>query len=875
MNHSTVMLKLGKKKLLAAAITSAALGASSATMAQNEGSSAETTEEEVVITGIRSSLKAALDTKRNSTSIVDAINSEDIGKFPDKNVADSLQRIPGISVDRGWGEGRDIFVRGTNSTMNRTLMNGQNVASAYWWANDNPSRGFNYSILASELVASLEVYKSPQAKHDEGSIGGMVNVITRKPLDLNPLSVHVTAEYQYSELPDKWDPQLSGLVSWSNPDETFALLGSYSSQKRTMRRDGLEAFPTNSLYDVQDQDGNVTSNVYAAWGGGSAIFSQDRQRDTANLTAQFKPNENWDMSLNYVSSEMDMDNNNQNYLWIIGGTAVAREGQNDLIYAENPEFITTSDGNQAVVGGTFNVRPDDFSQPSTAAGVAIEPIYRKAYVESQVTDFSLDYTSDNVEAHAQIGVTSAVGGSSEDVGYWFEGVSRTRVTQGEDKVEVEYLDLDPTDHSALTMTSARDWVREMTDDEWYAQGDVTFNFNHAFLSNIEAGLKYRDHTIENTRQDGADNPSHPAWQDISMDQVSGGLTPELHGEAATAGSLTQYAWIDGGLAQDVIHPMFDAGVMEYTFDTKAYYELSEQITAAYTQANFDSGIASGNVGIRVINTDQSSKAYIDGELDTITRSYTDILPSINAIFNLEEELIVRAAASRAMARPTFNNLSANLIVDATSGVATAGNPELDPTYSDQMEVGAEWYFQESSILSGTLFHKQLDTYIISTTQDETIDGTTYSVTRPSNADSGAKLTGIELQWQQEITNGFGLVTNYTWTEADTPNGLELPGNSKNQMNLSGYYENDTFSVRLSYNYRDESYGGEVSGSQTKNAAYGQWDLTSNVNIGDMFEIFFTGVNLTNEIVKTTTSDGLPIGFYENGPRYSIGARFKF
>ncbi|WNO11201.1 TonB-dependent receptor [Teredinibacter sp. KSP-S5-2] len=876
-----------KKNKLAYSISLIILGASADALAQTDNNKVE---EEVLVTGIRSSLIAALDSKRNSTSIIDAINSEDIGKFPDKNVADSLQRIPGISVDRIWGEGRDIFVRGTDSTMNRTLMNGQNVSSAYWWANDNASRGFNYSILASELVSALEVYKSPQARHDEGSIGGMVNVITRKPLDLDPLTIQASAEYQYSELPDEWDPQISALASWSTPDQTFGVLASINSQKRTVRRDGLEAFLTNSSYTVVDQDNNQTEDVYAAWGGGSAIFRQDRERTTANLTLQFKPTDELDMSLNFVNSDMDMDNNNQNYLWIIGGTAVSADdwnaanptrmvtSGNEVIDATNPEFVTTSDGRQALVGGVFNS-----ADPNAPSGVAIEPIYRKAYVESQVVDFDLEYETDSLTGHFQAGVTSAKGGSSEDVGYWFEAKSRTEVTLGPDLVEVDYLDIDPTDHSVLTMGSARDWVREMTDDEWYMQGDLKFNLNASFISSIETGLKYRNHVIENVRDNGTTDNTDPSWRVISMDEVSGGLTPTLHQETATSGSLTQYAWIDGGLAQQVIHPMFDAGSMVYGFDYNAYYELTEKISAAYVQANIEAGDLTGNFGFRVIQTEQTSKAYQGSDEGGTTtyslvsqdRTYTDILPSLNLIYNVSDELILRGAASRAMARPTFTNLSANIVINATSGVASAGNPELEPTYSNQLEFGGEWYFQEASILSASIFYKDLDTYVISETQTENIDGENISVTRPSNAAEGADLLGLELQWQQEIYKGLGVITNYTWTDADTPNELELPGNSENQMNIAGYYENDMFGVRLSYNYRDESYGGQISGSQQRTEAYGQWDLTANATINDMFNVYMTGVNLTNETVNISTSDGLPIGFYENGSRYSVGVRVKF
>ena len=247
-----------QKKAIANAISavlltsSFSLLAADETQATNEQNAKNKDMEVIQVTGIRKSMAESLYLKKDADSIVDAISAEDVGKFPDKNVADSLQRIPGISVDRTFGEGRDVFVRGTGNGLNRTLMNGQNVASAYWWANDNASRGFNYTMLPSELVSRLKVFKSPQAKLDEGSIGGSVIVHTRRPMELDPIVIQGTVESVYSELPDAVDPQLSGLASWTNEEHSFGVLASYSFQKREVRRDGLEAFPTNSLYSSAD-----------------------------------------------------------------------------------------------------------------------------------------------------------------------------------------------------------------------------------------------------------------------------------------------------------------------------------------------------------------------------------------------------------------------------------------------------------------------------------------------------------------------------------------------------------------------------------------------------------------------------------------------
>ena len=188
--------------------------------------------EEVIVTGIRGSLQESLETKRFASSVVDAISAEDIGKFPDKNVADSLARITGVSVTRGFGEGEKIAVRGTSPDQNRTLLNGAAVASADWFVLDNPSRAFNYTLLPSTIVSGLEVFKSPQADIQEGSLGGTVMLRTRRPLDMDANSGVVQVQGMYSETSEEWDPNVSALYSWKNDAETLGFNVSLTKQDR-------------------------------------------------------------------------------------------------------------------------------------------------------------------------------------------------------------------------------------------------------------------------------------------------------------------------------------------------------------------------------------------------------------------------------------------------------------------------------------------------------------------------------------------------------------------------------------------------------------------------------------------------------------------
>jgi iron complex outermembrane receptor protein len=183
-------------------------------------------------------------------------------------------------------------------------------------------------------------------------------------------------------------------------------------------------------------------------------------------------------------------------------------------------------------------------------------------------------------------------------------------------------------------------------------------------------------------------------------------------------------------------------------------------------------------------------------------------------------------------------------------------------------------------LSATVFSKKLDTFIYTSTATENVGGVMRSVTRPHNADNGETVNGLEVQWQQAFGNGFGTVVNYTLTDAKTGalaggQKLNVVGNSRNQLNVSGYFEKNSYSLRLSYNYRSKSYGGLDEGGQDVTSPYGQWDASANWDITPRLSLFASAVNITNSVIRTNTTDGLPVGVYENGSRYSLGLRAKF
>lgn len=829
--------------------------------------------EELLVTGIQGSLRRNVAIKREADAVVDALNAEEAGKFPDKNIADSLQRIPGVSVDRIWGEGRDIYIRGTDKDINRTLMNGQNVASAYWWANDNPSRGFNYTILASELISSLRVYKSPQADIDEGSIGGTVIIYTHKPFDMEDNNFRLTLEEQYSELPDAYDPQASLLGSWQNREQTFGALVSLNWQNTSMRRDGLETFPDNSLYSIVDDQGAVTNDVYVIWGGGSAIFQQARERDTSNVTLQWRPTENWQAVFNFVGSSMDMKISNQNYLFMPGGFKLREDPP---VIVSDPRFGTTGDDRKILLGGTLN--------NAHSTGAALDAIFRRAYVNSNVYDLDIEYTNDNMLVHTQLGNTSADGGTNQDQLYRFIGNTRERFSLSGNTIEVEYLDLDPQDARSLPYFSSdsRDWIRNMEDNEIYAQTDIQWVLDNTFFSAVKTGIKWRDQTIENNRYAGSIDTSHPLWAVFSqtgLASVSTDLTPELHAQTASTKSLTRFARVNETRADEIFTPAFDQGLMHYRYDDEAFYRINETISAAYIKTEFRQNSWHGNLGVRAVNTQQVSTAFEEQQRRSQARHYNDYLPSVNVVYDYRDDFIFRGSLARAMARPTFQNLSSNIVIDGTSGNASGGNPDLQPFRARQGDVGVEWYFDSASLFSATAFYKTISTFVYNKTTAENLGGQPLNVSRPYNA-KGAKISGLELQWQQNIGKGVGFSSNYTFTRArvvsqDEKQLLKLPGNSRDQVNASLYYEDMHYSVRLSYNYRSKSFGEVLSGTQDETSAYQQWDFTAAWNPAEFASIYIEAINLTNEVIYYRTANDIPQGLYENGRRFATGVRLRF
>ena len=838
----------------------------------------------VEIHGIRDTLKKNLATKRDSQNVMESVSSEDIGKFPDKSLGDALQRVPGVTVENVLGVNRDVFIRGTNKDLNLVQLNGQDVASAYWWRNDKQSRGFSFDILPSEVIAVMDVYKSPSADQNEGSIGGTINVKTRKPFQFkDQLTGQFSVEEVDSTLSKKWDPQLSGLVNWKNDQNTFGVLLALNDQKQTLQRNGIENFTDGaSRYNITNpQTGAVVpggTNVMASWGGGTPIFQQDRKGTTENVVVEIRPNRQTDIAVNFLNTNMKLNNNNDNYLWIWGGVAAPNgiAGSSGNIPVTNPVFSQSANG-PMLVGGTVNTA-------NSGGNLAYEPIFRQAYVDSQVFDVDGTYKGDGFTVHGQAGATKAKGGTDHEYHLWFSAQSPiTTNVKGNDTYAVDYSKgINPNDGSNVFLQNGSDFERLQKTTENYAQGDLTLDLNGSFVRDIKFGARLTDSTNSSFLTKGTTGPGSPGWTGYSLSALSSGPTPVLND---SPGALNQFAYVGNGAVYNTVVPMYNKGLV-YVVQNGANYSIAEKTSAAYAKADYEVNKLRGDFGVRFVKT---SEAASGSEMltpsspwtpITVDHSYTDALPSLNAVYDVNKDFVLRGAASRAMARPDWSQLSPALTPNGTTATYTSGNPSLKPIHSNQLEAGFEWYYAEASAFAATTFVKHLDSFVYGNTIMEMVNGVNAPVSTSVNSSSGASITGLELQVQQPIGYGFGAIANLTLTDAKsnaTSAGqpAQVVGNSKQYFNFSTYYENNGFSARISYNYRSATYGAFDQGGQLITSPYGQWDANASYDINKNLTLFVTGVNLNNEFVRTNISSGISETQYENGSRYSLGLRGKF
>ena len=860
----------------------------------------------IVVSGIRESLKASLDKKRDADAIIDAITAEDIGKFPATNVAEAMAQLPGVTLDRAFGATQKVSIDGLDPSLNLSYLDGHPIAQAVWRYGDNPDRGFNYSLLPPEILGGLEIYKSPEARLPEGSLGGTIIMHTRLPLDLPSNTVDGSVGWNYNDMESKGKPNVSGFYSWKNDDKTFGFDVSAQHYEQVTSRQGEEIFGYTPVANIAASNPGVAAQVASGSIKSSdvmpneiniAYFQQTEKRDSVTSNIQFKPNENFETTLGLMWMRDDLSNWNQSMyafpVWLTSTVA----GIDQL----------TSNGHGLITSGHSC---DTSTQPDCAgrAGTVFDNQVRHSVVSTRGADWRASWRQDNWKLSGQIGVSTSRDPSTQAFiePVYFGGYTWD-ISKGF-KFDDTAAATNPANWAgAGWMGNYGEWPDRARDN--YAQADFSMDLN-GFLNQLLLGVRWADHhegqnllvwsggvRVGDLTQVGAGGLT-----DLSaFDFWSGAAN---HVQPSSGGAVTN--WVLG--SPNVQNPQFLYAPYVY----QGTYNIDQASDAAYAQLNFGDDKLRGNFGLRFVHSTLDSSGYVvsadqvntlpppAGSYQTVSSTHNNVLPALNIAYTVQDDFILRGALSETIAFAPYNQEAPYTFTNDSVLTGAGGNARLSPYKSNNFNFSAEWYFAPESILAASVFYKDVRNYIVNGVETERLFNSLftsnpdqyaqltagncdskgfcdYSISRP--VDGGkAKVKGFAVSYQQAFgETGFGVRANYTYSDGSTHSGGEMPYNSKNSYSLSPYYEKDQLSASLSFSRRS-SYlaGGYVAGApDTFVAPYKELDASVAWRFNSHLQLSLDALNLLDSTYYSYfgTPDMLS-GKYKNGTQYMLTLHMK-
>ncbi|MFN4096674.1 MAG: TonB-dependent receptor [Sphingomonas sp.] len=751
-----------------------------ATAAQAQDAPAEPTAqegEEIVVTGFRASLDAALNVKRDSIAAVDAIVAEDIAKFPDQNLAESLQRIPGIAIQRDGGEGRAITVRGLSSQFTRVRVNGlETITTSHDGASSNRDRAFDFNVFASELFSSIVVHKTASAELDEGSLGAVVDLNTGNPLKGKyGLTFAASAQGSYNDLSDTWGPRVAGLIGWKSPDGTLGASVSAAYQKTTTKEIGnntvrwvqtrFDSVNGTACYTTPNRGGTAVSN--AACDQAALAFhpriprygevTHDRERLGLTGSIQWAPSDATQVSIDGLYSKFKADRREK---W---GEVLLRSNERSIDVV-NPVY----DNSGNMIAATLNdawVRTEHYLKQSETEFYQIGATW-----DQDVTDnFRFTLLGGYSRSNADVPVETTIVFDDRDAqGYSYDyrnmqfptltfGTSvtdpanfqlaeiRDRPSNVLNQFRTAQLRTEWDVTEGFTVKAGAAWRRYNYDIVAFTRdtavcgnggtdlvlGTITCSANTVFGPTAVYGFQATPALSELFTLTGANAPSGTTTQ---------WLIPNLEAATAFTGLYGREARIDAGN---------NRGVEE---ETRSVYL---QFDAKGTLLGLDYAL---NAGIRYARTDQSSYGINSGVVVTVERDYEDWLPSLNLALYPTRDIIIRGALAKVMTRPSLGTLTPGGSADGFNYRVTSGNPFLEPYRATNFDLALEWYFAPQSIFSVALFKKDVASFPVSQPRTGTFTetGLSPSVLVPSSpAALDPSLQSAPIWTIQSTINGEG------------------------------------------------------------------------------------------------------------------------
>ena len=878
---------------------------------------ANATLETVVVTGIRASREASIKQKRNADSVTEVVTAEDIGKLPDKNIADAVQRVPGVNISKasagegGFSENDRVSIRGTDPSLTQTLVNGHSIATADWFIQSQVGtvgRSVSYSLLPSEITDTIVVHKSAQADLIEGGVAGLVDIHTRTPLSFKKaFTAEATLQAFHNDLPKKTDGQLSALFGWKNDSNTAGALIQVFSENRHERRDGQEFIGYGRIQgNAGDPDEAIGTahpdlkGVYYPELINATLLQHQRKRKGGMFDVEFKPSNELSLDLNGYYSHMDAPSYDTSFLANPAGLILAGR-------SPNAGYVVR---NGTLVSATWDAA-DDGGQPGV-----VDKIYRPyASSETKYLDLNGKYRpNDQLTFTGKAGTTRALGKTLGDMGYeaaWATGGLQYMMNGLGAPAVVTFPGMDTTNFNDPNVVTNGAWhsIVKTPDKENYVQADAELAIDRGIWESAKFGVRFTSHErrVDWPEDGGCPDDclaNKPAWNGEQYPPNFGrGLNPP-------PGYLSNYWQLDPNAVLAFQNQFNPASARYHNWQSE--FTVAEKTAAVYAMANLAGDKWRGNFGVRIVRTRENGIFYClsgpaacndpnstnDGsevtpyfnfqndpnnptyfKQSTTTQNYVDVLPSANVKLDLSRDLVSRFAISRTMTRPDYSALAPAPTLDDLALTGNVGNPDLKPIRSTNFDATLEWYFAPKALLSVGLFYMDMSSFVEFAASQQLLNNNTYhkvslySLASPVN--TKAKNHGIEIAYQQPLPGGFGFNTNATFSSGHTADGGELYGSSKFTGNAEGYYENDKFSARLAYSYRSKYLVGLVQAVPQHDAGVGSLAMSLNYKINDRFTVTVDALNINNPILKEYgLNSDQPQAFYVNGRQYFLGVRMS-
>jgi TonB-dependent receptor len=781
---------------------------------------------DIIVTGFRKSLDAALSVKRDSVAAVDAIVAEDIAKFPDQNLAESLQRIPGISIQRDAGEGRAITVRGLGAQFTRVRVNGlETVATSTDGASANRDRAFDFNVFASELFNSIVVHKTAEASLDEGSLGAVVDLNTGNPLGgKRGVTVVGSAVATYNDLSENVRPRLAGLLSWKSPDGTFGVAVSAAYQKtanlelgnNTVRWaqarfdsvNGTPCFTTTATGTVRASNAGGFYRPSAACDQAALAFHpriprygyilHDRERLGLTGSVQWQPNESSKFSVDALYSRFK-ETREEKY-----GEVLLRSNERSIDVV-NPVY----DSNNNLIAATLN-----------DAWVRTEHYLRQSKTEFYQVGGSWDQdVTDKLRFTLMGGVSQSDATIPVETTFVFDD----RDAQG---YSYDYRNLrsplltfgtSVTDPANFQLAEIRD--RPSSTVNKFRTIQLRTEYDVAEGYTLKLGGLYRKFSFASQAftRDAVVCPA--AGRDAVLGTVTCSATSlfgptAIYGFPATglgetfnigragqpSGNTNEF-YIPNIAASAAYTGLYNRPAVADASQTRS---VSEEVGGGYGEIDVKGSVFglnyAANAGMRYVHTHQVSTGLNNGVAVTIARNYDDWLPAINVALFPTEKIILRGAIAKVLTRPTLGNLTPGGSVDGFNYRVSFGNPQLDPFRATAFDLAAEWYFAPQSIFSVAAFKKNIESFPVSQATNGTFASTglprsvippsspaalpqnadvIYTITSPVNG-TGASLKGVEIALQTTFRflpgflKNFGAIANATFIGSSASYAVQGP-----------------------------------------------------------------------------------------------------